>query len=121
MDFPWKNGIFSGQKPGRSLRRRMEGLRAGISALAICGGIPYNKEKLSKGSRFMKYDFTSILDRRGKDAIAIEMVGAPDSPYPAPAKRSRTSSSFVGASHFSTVPTISSFNFPFTWMKSPGR
>lgn len=32
----------------------------------------------------MKYDFTSILDRRGKDAIAIEAVGAPGSAYPAP-------------------------------------
>ena len=25
----------------------------------------------------MKYDFTSILDRRGKDAIAVELVGMP--------------------------------------------
>ena len=32
----------------------------------------------------MKYDFTSILDRRGKDAVAIDAVGAPGSPYPAP-------------------------------------
>ena len=32
----------------------------------------------------MKYDFTSILDRRGKDAIAVELVGAPGAPYPAP-------------------------------------
>ena len=32
----------------------------------------------------MKYDFTSIIDRRGKDAIAVDMVGMPDSPYPAP-------------------------------------
>ena len=28
----------------------------------------------------MKYDFTSILDRRGKDAVAIDAVGAPGSP-----------------------------------------
>ena len=55
------------------------------TGLAISQGIPYNdtitveKEKIA-----MKYDFTSILDRRGKDAIAIDMVGAPGSQYPAP-------------------------------------
>ena len=32
----------------------------------------------------MKYDFTSILDRRGKDAVAVDAVGAPGSSYPAP-------------------------------------
>ncbi len=32
----------------------------------------------------MKYDFTSILDRHGKDAIAVDAVGAPGSGYPAP-------------------------------------
>ena len=25
----------------------------------------------------MKYDFTSIMDRRGKDAIAVDALGAP--------------------------------------------
>ena len=32
----------------------------------------------------MKYDFTSVLDRKGKDAIALDMVGMPGSyaPYP---------------------------------------
>ena len=30
----------------------------------------------------MKYDFTSILDRRGKDAIAVDLVGGPGSAYP---------------------------------------
>ena len=32
----------------------------------------------------MKYDFTSILDRKGKDAIAVDLVGIPGGPYPAP-------------------------------------
>ena len=32
----------------------------------------------------MKYDFTSILDRKGKDAIAVDLVGAPGAHYPAP-------------------------------------
>ena len=26
----------------------------------------------------MKYDFTTILDRRGKDALAIDAIGATD-------------------------------------------
>ena len=26
----------------------------------------------------MKYDFTSIMDRHGKDAIAVDMIGQPD-------------------------------------------
>ncbi len=32
----------------------------------------------------MKYDFTSILDRKGHDAIAVDLVGMPGSSYPAP-------------------------------------
>ena len=33
----------------------------------------------------MKYDFTSILDRHGKDAIAVEAIGAGGRfGYPAP-------------------------------------
>lgn len=34
----------------------------------------------------MKYDFTSILDRKGKDAIAVDAVGAAGSGYPAPGR-----------------------------------
>ena len=34
----------------------------------------------------MKYDFTSILDRKGKDAIAVDMVGAPALPTLLPGK-----------------------------------
>lgn len=36
----------------------------------------------------MKYDFTSILDRRGKDAVAIDAVGAPVLPIPRPGRDS---------------------------------
>ena len=36
----------------------------------------------------MKYDFTSILDRRGKDAIAVDAVGAPGSSIPPPGRAS---------------------------------
>ena len=36
----------------------------------------------------MKYDFTTVLDRKGKDAIAIDAVGAPGSSYPAPREQS---------------------------------
>ena len=37
------------------------------------------------GEGSMKYDFTTIMDRRGKDAIAVDMIGngpgfAPDAP-----------------------------------------
>ena len=32
----------------------------------------------------MHYDFTSIMDRKGHDAIAVDAVGAPGSMYPAP-------------------------------------
>ena len=31
----------------------------------------------------MKYDFTSIMDRHGKDAIAVDMIGNPDGFAPA--------------------------------------
>ena len=34
----------------------------------------------------MKYDFTSIMDRRGKDAIAVDMVGMPGGFAPAAPK-----------------------------------
>ena len=32
----------------------------------------------------MTYDFTSILDRAGHDALALDAIGAPESGYPAP-------------------------------------
>ena len=54
----------------------------------------------------MKYDFTSILERRGKDAIAVEMVGAPGSPYPAPREGFDVIPMWVADMNFPVVPTI---------------
>ena len=54
----------------------------------------------------MKYDFTSILDRRGKDAVAIDMVGAPGSSYPAPREGFDVIPMWVADMNFPVVPTI---------------
>nr|MBQ8244464.1 aminotransferase class I/II-fold pyridoxal phosphate-dependent enzyme [Oscillospiraceae bacterium] len=54
----------------------------------------------------MKYDFTSILDRRGKDAIAVEMVGMPGSSYPAPREGFDVIPMWVADMNFPVVPTI---------------
>ncbi len=54
----------------------------------------------------MKYDFTSILDRKGKDAIAVDMVGAPGSPYPAPREGFDVIPMWVADMNFPVVPTI---------------
>ncbi len=54
----------------------------------------------------MKYDFTSILDRRGRDAIAIDLVGAPGSPYPAPREGFDVIPMWVADMNFPVVPTV---------------
>ena len=54
----------------------------------------------------MKFDFTSILDRRGKDAIAIDLVGMPGSPYPAPREGFDVIPMWVADMNFPVVPTI---------------
>ena len=54
----------------------------------------------------MKYDFTSILDRKGKDAIALDLVGAPGSPYPAPKEGFDVIPMWVADMNFPVVPTI---------------
>ena len=53
----------------------------------------------------MKYDFTTILDRKGKDAIAIDLVkdgGA----YPAPKEGFDVIPMWVADMNFPVVPTI---------------
>ena len=53
----------------------------------------------------MKYDFTSILDRKGKDAIAVDMVkdgGA----YPAPKAGFDVIPMWIADMNFPVVPTI---------------
>ena len=54
----------------------------------------------------MKYDFTSILDRRGKDAIAVDMIGMPGSAYPAPREGFDAIPMWVADMNFPVVPTI---------------
>ena len=54
----------------------------------------------------MKYDFTSILDRQGKDAIAVDMVGIPGAPYPAPREGFDVIPMWVADMNFPVVPTI---------------
>ena len=54
----------------------------------------------------MKYDFTSILNRRGKDAIAVDMVGGPISAYPAPREGFDVIPMWVADMNFPVVPTI---------------
>ena len=54
----------------------------------------------------MKYDFTSILDRHGKDAIAVDMIDAPGSPYPAPREGFDAIPMWVADMNFPVVPTI---------------
>ncbi len=54
----------------------------------------------------MKYDFTSILDRHGKDAIAVDLVGAPGSGYPAPREGFDVIPMWVADMNFPSLPTI---------------
>lgn len=54
----------------------------------------------------MTYDFTSILDRKGKDAIAVDMVGAPGSSYPAPREGFDVIPMWVADMNFPVCPTI---------------
>ena len=54
----------------------------------------------------MKYDFTTILDRKGKDAIAVDLVGAPGAPYPAPREGFDVIPMWVADMNFPVVPTI---------------
>ena len=54
----------------------------------------------------MKYDFTTILDRRGKDAIAVDLIGAPGSNYPAPREGFDAIPMWVADMNFPVVPTI---------------
>ena len=54
----------------------------------------------------MKYDFTTILNRRGKDAIALDMVGGPISAYPAPREGFDVIPMWIADMNFPVVPTI---------------
>ena len=56
----------------------------------------------------MKYDFTSILDRKGKDALAVDVVGAAGQAfsYPAPREGFDVIPMWVADMNFPVVPTI---------------
>lgn len=55
----------------------------------------------------MKYDFTSIMDRRGKDALAVDAIGAMPSMAPdAPRLGFDVIPMWVADMNFPTVPTI---------------
>ena len=54
----------------------------------------------------MKYDFTSILDRRGRDAIAVDMVGKPGFGPEAPLPGFDTIPMWVADMNFPVVPTV---------------
>lgn len=53
----------------------------------------------------MTYDFTSILDRKGKDAIAVDLVGAPDG-YPGPREGFDVIPMWVADMNFPVCPTV---------------
>ena len=55
----------------------------------------------------MKYDFTKIIDRRGKDAIAVEAIGSSEGAAPdAPKEGYDVIPMWVADMNFETVPTI---------------
>lgn len=55
----------------------------------------------------MKFDFTSIMDRKGKDAIAVDMVGAPGGFAPeAPGEGFDVIPMWVADMNFATAPGI---------------
>ena len=54
----------------------------------------------------MKYDFTSIIERKGKDALAIDLVGEKGSPFPAPKSGFDVIPMWVADMNFATAPCI---------------
>ena len=67
---------------------------------------PYNKRKNTKEHTGRTYDFTSILDRKGRDAIAVDLVGMPGAPYPAPREGFDIIPMWVADMNFPVVPTV---------------
>ena len=55
----------------------------------------------------MRYDFTSIIDRVGKDAIAVDVIGKPGPfSFPAPREGFDVIPMWIADMNFATVPTI---------------
>ena len=54
----------------------------------------------------MTYDFTTILDRAGHDALALDAIGAPGSDYPAPDAGFDPIPMWVADMNFPVAPSI---------------
>lgn len=54
----------------------------------------------------MKYDFTSVIDRRGMDALAVDAVGRPGGSLPAPRAGFDPIPMWVADMNFPTVPSV---------------
>lgn len=54
----------------------------------------------------MTYDFTTILDRAGHDALALDAIGAPGSAYPAPDEGFDPIPMWVADMSFPVVPSV---------------
>ncbi len=54
----------------------------------------------------MEFDFTSILDRRGQDALAVDAVGKPGFGYPAPREGFDILPMWVADMNFPVVPSV---------------
>ena len=54
----------------------------------------------------MKYDFTSVIDRRGLDALAVDAVGRPGGSLPAPRDGFDPIPMWVADMNFPTVPSV---------------
>lgn len=54
----------------------------------------------------MKYDFTTIIDRHGKDAIAVDDLGKPGFAPPAPKEGFDAIPMWIADMNFATVPTV---------------
>lgn len=55
----------------------------------------------------MKYDFTSVIDRRGLDALAVDAVGRPGGSLPAPRAGFDPIPMWVADMNFPTAPSVS--------------
>ena len=54
----------------------------------------------------MKYDFTSVIDRKGWDALAVDVVGGPGGMIPAPREGFDPIPMWVADMNFPVVPTV---------------
>ena len=68
----------------------------------------------------MKYDFTSIMDRRGRDALAIDSVGRGHAPG-APREGFDVIPMWIADMNFPTIPTVPSPRMHTSTLSSAGR